>query len=197
MRCRKSRGLLAWPSRNPEPKRFWKERRRPAQRSEITWCACLNLPKTPFWQAKNLLVDARQKAFALQFFHQTGINKVFPIALFFNLHEFEKYCRIFRTRVGKFGENFQTKIVSLLENFRIGFAQALSQLPDAEFTIGAKARQAGDETLHEALHGFTLRFYEGLPRGDLVDRVVNAAAHQIVEGPQTKLSCANRKRRQQ
>ena len=103
-----------------------------------------------------LPVNAREETFTLQFFHKTRVHELFPVPLFFDLHELEKNRRIFRTWIRYFGKYFQPEILSLLENFAIRFAEIFSQHFGAEFAIGTKPRQPGDKALHEILHSFAL-----------------------------------------
>src|SRR5215469_18489957 len=86
----------------------------------------------------SLLVDVVQKSFSLQFDHHAGVDEIAPIALFFNLHEVEKYRRIFRSRVGNSGKYLQPKIVSLLKNLRIVFLEIFGQDAGTELPVGTK-----------------------------------------------------------
>src|SRR5437867_12278996 len=100
------------------------------------------------------LVNAGEKTFTLQFFHETRIDEIFPVPRFFDLHELQKNRGVFRTRVRNFGKNLQPKIIGLLENFWIGFTEVLPQDSDAKFTIDAKSCQPRNQTLEKILHGF-------------------------------------------
>src|SRR5438093_13731599 len=83
------------------------------------------------------LVNAGEKTFTLQFFHETRIDEIFLVPRFFDLHELQKNRGVFRTRVRNFGKNLQPKIIGLLENFWIGFALRLNErLPSGDLVDG-------------------------------------------------------------
>src|SRR5438093_7279347 len=84
------------------------------------------------------LVNAGEKTFTLQFFHETRIDAIFPVAQFFDLHELQKNRGVFRTRVRNFAKNIQPKIIGLLEKICIGITVVRRQDSDAKCTRGAK-----------------------------------------------------------
>src|SRR6476646_9968252 len=88
-----------------------------------------------------LFVHARDESFFLQFIHHAGVDELAPIALFLDLHEFEKYRRVFRTGCRYARKDFQPEIISVLQNLRIVLAQVLAENAAAEFAIRAEARQ--------------------------------------------------------
>src|SRR5262245_54307710 len=58
-------------------------------------------------------IHTRDKPFAFQLVHYTGIDEFAPIALLFDLHELQKHIGIFRSRLRHSGKDLEPEVITL------------------------------------------------------------------------------------
>src|SRR5581483_11917474 len=97
----------------------------------------------------------------------------------------------------KLRKNRQPEVIGLVEHLAVLLAQIFGQDFDRKAPVAAKARETRDHRAHETLHRLQLALDESLSRGDLVDRILDAATNEIVKWSEPELARLDRKRRLQ